>query len=156
MTDLKTYDPSKVNLIVGGFQITGFAQGTMIELTPAADWFNDDFGVDGEPARWANANPYNDLRIYLMHTSNSNLILSNLHNADRLSQVGVVPVYLEDDSREGGLLEKARYVSARGWIKAPAAVQFGSGPGVRQWNFRLLETLYHTPGTLSTPASAQN
>ncbi len=149
-TDLKTYDPARVQVFVGGFTIAGFAPGAMVELAPDQPSFEDDYGVDGEPIRWANRNPFDTLTLALAQSSSSNVILSNLYNADLLTHASIYPVMILDDNT-GGV--KTTYVAARGWIAGPPRIVFAGGiPTERRWVLRLLNTLYHTQGINGTSA----
>ena len=149
-TSVKTYDPAEVQVVVGGLIITGFAPGTMIELVPDAPPFQDDYGVDGEPARWTNRNPFDTLTLNIAQSSNSNFLLSNLYNVDLVTQLAILPVMILDGNTSG---VKSIYVSARGWIQGPPRIVFaGETPVARQWIVRLLNTLYNTKGIDGTPA----
>lgn len=45
---MSSYDPAKVNLIVGGIPVTGFADGTMIEVEYVNDNRSMHIGTQGE------------------------------------------------------------------------------------------------------------
>lgn len=150
-TEIKTYDPAVVSVIVGGLNITGFAPGAMIELAPDDPQWRDDYGVDGESARWRNLNPFDTLTLNMMQSSNGNLILSNLLNADIASQAGILPVLITDDNTSG---IKSTYLSTRGWIAGPPRIGFAGSPTARSWALRLLSTFQHTQGIDGTPANA--
>ena len=143
VTDVKTYDPAEVLVVVGGFIISGFAPGTLIELAPDAAPFRDDFGVDGEPARWASRNPLDSLTLSLAQSSASNFVLSNLLNADLVTHAGILPVLIMDNNTSG---LRSTYVAARGWVTGPPRIQYAADPTARRWIIRLLNTLYNTKG----------
>lgn len=148
--DVKTYNPVKVQVSVGLFTIAGFAPGTFIELVPDAPPFKDDYGVDGEPQRWASRSPFDTLTLSLEQSSPSNFILSNQLNLDQATHAIVLPVMILDNNTEG---LKTMYVSARGYIEGPPRIVFsGETPVARQWRLRLLNTFYNTKGIDSTPA----
>lgn len=143
-TDVKTYDPAEVLVIVGLFTITGFAPGTFIELAPDEQPWKDDYGVDGEPVRWRPRNPFDTLTLTLAQSSSSNFILSNLLNLDLISEFSVVPVMIQDLNTSG---LRSTYVSARGWVHGPSRIVFqGDSPASRKWELRLLGTVYNTKG----------
>ena len=49
MNDAKYYDPAKVRLIVGVFDITGFSDGDKLKIEPVTkDYFKSHVGVDGD------------------------------------------------------------------------------------------------------------
>lgn len=144
MTDIKTYDPAQVLVVVAGLTITGFAQGAFVELTPAEASFRSDHGVDGEPARWASRNPFDTLVLTLAQTAPSNFVLSNLRNADLVTHTMVFPVLISDLN---SAIPNSLYVAARGWITGAPSIGFGSNPTARRWSFDLLNTLYNVNGS---------
>ena len=160
MTEVKTYDPAEVLVVVAGLIITGFAQGSFIELSPAEASFRDDYGVDGEPVRWAARNPYDTLVLTLAQTAPANALLSNLYNADLVTHAFIFPVMIHDlnanvlpTAKDVKNLElptpalPSTFVSARGWIPAPPSITFGSSPSPRRWSLRLLNTAYIVSGS---------
>ncbi len=150
-TEVKTYNPAAVEVNFGGFILTGFAPGTMIDLVPDVVQWEDDSGVDGEPTRWRNQNPFDTLTLFLAQTSVSNFVLSNLLNADLATQAAVFPMLIMDNNTSG---IKSTYVSSRGWIVGQPRIVFAGAPNARQWVFRLLSTFYNTQGVDGTPAIA--
>ncbi len=148
--DVKTYDPAQVEVVVGGLNISGFAPGTMVELVPDAPPFREDFGVDGEPVRWAVRNPFDTLTLNLAQSSPSNFILSNFLNLDIATHAVVVPIMILDGNTEG---IKSLYVAGRGWVTGPPAIVFAGGtPTARRWVLKLVNTFYNTQGMEGTPA----
>lgn len=141
MTAIKTYDPAAVRLSVAGILISGFASGTFISWTPDAPPIADAYGVDGEPARWQTGNPFANLDFQLMHTSASNAVLSNLANADLLTQAGIFPVVLEDKSNPGDS-QPTRIIAGRAWIQSWPGITYGNGgPSARGWRVRCLDMI---------------
>ncbi len=153
MMEVKTYDPAAVNLVVGGFRLSGFASGTFIQLARDVPRFSDDYGVDGEPIRWDSKNPFSRLTVTLSQTSTSNAVLSRLTEADRYTQAGIFPIFLEEDV-PGTFFDKPNYVAAQAWITGQAEVAYGNDPIARSWEFRLLHAYFINPGVKSTPAMA--
>ena len=157
MIEVKTYDPAQVNLTVGGFLLSGYAPGTFIQLALDVPRFSDDQGVDGEPIRWDNKNPFSRLTVNLTQTSTSNAILSRLATADRYTQAGIFPIYLEEGGTPdapGSIFGKPNYVSAQAWITGQANIGYGSDPIARAWDFRLIHVYFINPGVEPTPALA--
>ena len=157
MLEVKTYDPAQINLFVGGFRLSGYAPGTFIQLALDVPRFSDDQGVDGEPIRWDNKNPFSRLNVSLSQTSVSNTVLSGLAVADRYTQAAIFPIYLEEGdvfSSPGSILSgglKSNYISAQAWITGQAAIGYGPDPIARVWEFRLIHVYFVNPGVSSTP-----
>ncbi len=151
MIEVKTYDPAEVNLWVGAWRLSGFAPGTFIQLARDVPRFSDDQGVDGEPIRWDNRNPFSRLTVSLSQTSTSNGVLSRLTTADQYTQAGLFPIYLEEGKPLGNVFGKPNYVSAQAWITGQAAIGYGADPIARAWEFRLLNVYFINPGVKSTP-----
>lgn len=123
----KTYDPSQVAIIVGGFQITGFADGSFLTVARNADAFALYVGTDGEGTRAKSNNKSGRITLTLAQSSDSNAILSGIAVADELSNNGIVPVLIKDNS--GNSL----YAAETAWIvKAPDS-EFGREIGSREW-----------------------
>ncbi len=150
--EVKTYDPAEVNLWVGGFLLSGYAPGTFIQLARDVPRFSDDQGVDGEPIRWDSRNPFSRLTVSLSQTSTSNAVLSRLAEADRYTQAGLFPIYLEEGKASGSIFQRPNYVSALAWITGQAAIGYGADPIGREWEFRMLYVYFINPGVKSTPA----
>lgn len=69
--DVLTYDPLKVNLVVNNVVITGFADGTMIEVERNEDAIMPYVGTQGEVAIAESADKTGTVKITLMQTSPS-------------------------------------------------------------------------------------
>lgn len=111
---VKTYDPKKVAILVGGVPITGFAKGTFVKVTRDEDTFTKYVGADNTTTRGKTNNTGGMIEITLAQSSPSNDVLSALHIADELSNSGVVPVLVKDTN--GTTLHEA----AAAWVKKPA------------------------------------
>lgn len=133
---VKTYDPSQVALIIGGFNITGFADGSFVTVARNADAFALYIGTDGEGTRAKSSNKSGRITITLSQSSDSNAILSAILLADELSNTGVVPVLIKDNSGT------SLFAAETAWIvKAPDS-EFGRELGSREW---IIETDNLTP-----------
>ncbi|EJU22977.1 hypothetical protein HMPREF1143_0497 [Peptoanaerobacter stomatis] len=76
--DVKTYDPLKVNLVVNGVTITGFADGSIIEVERNEDAIMPYVGTKGEVAIAESADKTGTFKITLMSTSPSVQYLNTL------------------------------------------------------------------------------
>lgn len=127
----KTYDPSQVAIIVGGFQITGFADGSFVTIARNADAFALYVGTDGEGTRAKSNNKSGRITLTLAQSSDSNAILSGIAAADELSNNGIVPVLIKDNS---GV---SLFAAETAWIVKSPDSEFGREVGTREW---ILET----------------
>ncbi len=76
--DVLTYDPLKVTLVVGTVAITGFAEGSMIEVERNEDAIYPYVGTQGEVAIAESADKTGTIKITLMQTSPSVQYLNTL------------------------------------------------------------------------------
>lgn len=124
---VRTYDPKKVVLTVGGVPIGGFADGTFIMVERTNDTFTKVSGADGIVSR-AKANDFSgSITVTLAQTSPSNDVLQALATADELSNSGVVPVQCKDVSG------RSTHFSAFAWIRKPPAAEYGKEISNREW-----------------------
>ena len=93
---MENYDPAQVSLVVGGNIISGFSDGSMIKVSRDEATFSLKTGADGELARTRNHNRQGKVVVSLMQTSQSNLVLSSLHNIDELTGVPAGSLRLAD------------------------------------------------------------
>lgn len=128
---MKTYDPKQVVLIVGGVQITGFADGTFITVRRNSDAWSLQMGVDGEGTRSKSNDKSGQIEVQLMQSSQSNGYLSNLALADELSNGGIVPAMVKDNG--GSSLHAAEQI----YVKKTPDADYAREAGPRVW---VLET----------------
>ncbi|MCK4522416.1 MAG: DUF3277 family protein [Nanoarchaeota archaeon] len=130
---VRTYDPKKVILTVGGVPVSGYADGTFITVERSADNFSKVVGAHGQTSR-AKTNDFSgSLTVTLAQTSMSNNILQGFAVADELSNDGVVPIQVKDNSGT------SVFFSANGWIRKPANAEFGKEISNREWIFDLAD-----------------
>lgn len=124
---VRTYDPKKVLVIIGGVPMSGFSDGDFIKAVRDEDAFMKKVGVDGETSRAKNNNRSGSLTLTLMQTSLSNDVLSGFAAADELASAGVVPVLIKD------LSGTTTFFSSDAWIKKMPEGGFGKEVGTREW-----------------------
>ena len=128
---VKTYDPKKVHIIIGGFEMVGFVDGTFFTITMDDDAYSKVTGADGETSRAKNNNNGALATLSLQQTSSSNDVLSGFALADRLSNSGIVPVVVKDS------LGTTILFSAEGWVKRTPDAPFAKEISNRDWPFDL-------------------
>ena len=137
---VRTYDPKQVVLTVGGFPVSGFADGTFIKVMRDNDTFTKISGADGEVSRAKSNDRGGNIEITLAQTSLSNDVLTGIALADELSNDGVVPVLVKDI---GGT---STFVSAFGWIRKPPDSEYSKEVGERLWIMDLADLDIFTGG----------
>lgn len=127
---VRTYDPSQVSVIVGGFAMTGYADGSFVSLEMDEDAWALYIGSDGEGARSKSNNFAGTVTIRLMQTSPSNDVLSAFAKADKLSNSGIVPVMVKDN------LGRSLFIAENAWVQKVADSEFARESGEREWVLR--------------------
>lgn len=145
-TELKTYDPSRVILTIGGHRVTGFAPGTFINIVRSQNNFDGQVGPDGVDYIRTKKNDRSALMTFqLQQTAGSNRVLSNLATRDEVSADGVVPCQILDE-----LSPDTIFVTGKAWIQKPPDGAYGDSPQPRSWQVMMVEVpMTHggTPGT---------
>lgn len=88
---LATFDPASVVISFGGIPLSGFADGTFLEITADNPQFTKTVGADGYTTRTKSNNYGAQVTITLAQSSPSNDILTSFLNADRIDNQGVKP-----------------------------------------------------------------
>jgi len=137
---LSTYDPKQVVVIIGGHIVSGYADGTFVNVERNEDSFALTVGSDGDACRSNNQNRSGRITLTLGQWSESNTFLSALVSADELSGNGVVPALVKDNS--GTSLHTAE----NAWVVKPATSANDRAPQTREW---IVETdlLITAPGS---------
>lgn len=129
----KQYDPDQISIIFGDYEIIGYADGEFVTIDNMSDAFTDVVGTDGQVSRSKGTDRRATVVFKLMQTSESNAILSQIHNADRDTPggAGVLPIKIMD--RIGG----ATYQGEHAWIVKAPAVSLDRSPTSREWTVRV-------------------
>ena len=120
MAGVKTYDPKKVIVVFGSVNITGFDEGTFVQIETQGDGTTAVVGCDQEVVR--SISPQSILKkivITLLQSSDSNDKLSSIQDSDNQSGNGVKALSIKDLS--GRTLLK----SSSAWIVKKPQVQRG-------------------------------
>ena len=136
MAALKTYDPAKVSVIVGGHIVQGFADGEFVSAARNNDTFSRVGGADGEQTRAKSNDRSGTITITLMQSSNSNGVLQGFASADEVSNGGLVPVLIKDSN--GNEL----VIATKAWVQKPSDRGFGKENTDRQWVFETGELIF--------------
>ena len=128
-----TYDPKAVILTVGGIPISGYSEGTFIDVTRNEPTWNLVVGADGLVTRGKTNNFTGTLTITLKQSSPSNDVLSGILAIDEATNQGVFPVLVKD------LSGNSIYFGARCWINQYADSTFGKDISDRVWSLSMDE-----------------
>ncbi len=130
---VRTYDPKQVIITINGIPMSGFSDGTFLEIDRNEPTWNMVVGADGLVTRGKTNNFSGTLTLTLKQSSPSNDALSAIMAIDEATNAGVVPVLVKD------LSGNSIYFSARAWITQYANSTFGKDINDRQWVLSLDE-----------------
>ncbi len=128
-----SFDPKEVLIIVGGVPISGYADGTFLEITQDVQQFTKTTGADGYTTRVKSNNYGATATITLAQSSPSNDVLSALAAADRLSNNGIFPILIKDMSGSTIIF------AGTAWIQQIPDAVFGNEINTRAWVIEMAE-----------------
>lgn len=106
--EVASYDPKKVNLVMNGKIITGFASDSMITIARNEDTVTTQVGVKGDVAYNENANESGTITVTLMGTSSSLPYVCSL--ALKRKEVSVMIVDANDSASVNVAEERYRVI----------------------------------------------
>lgn len=106
--EVASYDPKKVNLVMNGKIITGFASDSMITIARNEDTVTTQVGVKGDVAYNENANESGTITVTLMGTSSSLPYVRSL--ALKRKEVSVMIVDANDSASVKVAEERCRVI----------------------------------------------
>ena len=127
MAGVRTYDPSQVIVTVNSIPISGFTEGTFVEIAREEQSFTKVVGADGLVTRAKTNNYSGSLTITLKQSSPSNDVLSGLITLDELTNAGIFTVLVKD------LSGNSVYFSAQAWIRQWPTSTFAREVTDREW-----------------------
>ncbi len=128
MAGIRTYNAGRVTVIFNGFNITGFADGTFVNVTQQNDGITTQVGADGELARAVNTDRRCTVTVTLQQTSPANDFLSTMYSVDALTCGGRIgPILIQD------LCGDTIFAASDAWIVKPADIEFGKEVMTRAW-----------------------
>jgi hypothetical protein len=129
---LKVYDPDQLSVSIAGIPVSGYADGEFVRVEKESDAFADVVGTDGEVSRSKTNDGRGTITFMLMQTSDSNVLLSALHELDKNVPGGAgVGALLIRDAQGTSL-----YTAAECWISKEPDVSFDREPTSREWTLR--------------------
>ncbi len=124
---IPTYDPGAIIIIFLGIKITGFADGTFVEIERDEDAYKKTVGAGGEVARTRSRNLSGKATFTLMGSSFCNDLLSAAAILDESLGSGVGPILIKD------LNGTTLIHGANAWIQKVPKVPFGKELTDREW-----------------------
>lgn len=118
---VKTYNPAEVSVIWNGIILSGFADGTFVEVTRDADMFGKMIGADGKSIRTKSNDKSGRVTVRLLQGSDSNNLLAAAAILDENGDTGGGPLLVKDSS---GLMVCA---AASAWVKKMPDIQRAMG-----------------------------
>src|SRR5574337_537869 len=128
---VRTYDPKEVIITIGGVPMSGFTDGTFLEIIRNEPTWNLVVGADGYATRGKTNNFSGQLTLTLKQSSPSNDVLSGFIALDELTNSAVVPILVKD------LSGNSTYFSGQGWVQQWANSTFGKEINDRVWIVQL-------------------
>lgn len=129
MGAFKTYDPAKVIVTYAQANLTGFMDGTFVEVERDEDSFTKHVGATGDVTRTRNLNRGGKVTVTLVATSPTNDILAALMALDEDDGESYAPIQIKDTS--GTMMCQA----AEAWISKPPKVERAKESGSVVWVF---------------------
>lgn len=133
--------PSDTNILIAGFHhVTGFPDGTIVNIKKDTSPFTTTRTLDGEVARAYRNDQSFTLSLSIVQSSPSNDILMKLYELDTFTQNAPFPVFVKDN--RGSTL----FLSVDSWIKDLPAVTIGNGVEIRTWEIQCLNSIINIGG----------
>ena len=123
----KTYDPKQVSVIIGGYIVSGYADGTFVTLARNNDNWTRQGGADGEQTRAKSNDRSGLLTITLMQSSLSNGVLQGFAIADELGNSGTFSFLVKDNN--GTEIAAAEIA----WVQKPSDKSYAKENENREW-----------------------
>ena len=122
---VKTYDPKKVLISLGSHVVSGYADGTFLNIEAHGDGVTKEVGADGEVVRSIDPDDTSTLTLSLQYGSPTIAFSQRQYDRDRrTSGGGTFPVLVKD--LKGGLV----FSSQIAWVENSIPREYGkTGPG---------------------------
>jgi len=145
MSEISTYSPESVLLILGGAALTGW---NSISISRDADQFNVIKGIRGKHTRSRNYDNSATIVLELPFSSDWNYILSQIVTQDSQSATGRCEILLKDNS--GNSIFK----TTQAYVRKFADVTFDATISSRIWSIQCLDVDVYTVGGSTSPAAS--
>ena len=130
MASFKSFSFQNVNFIVGGLEITGWAEGDdVLTITPMNPQWNSIAGAKGDVVRSQSSDHRVNVTAKILQSSVSNAEMTALYNIDKLTGAGSFPAVASD--KETGEL----FVFSQLWFTQYATITRGQNVNTMEWQF---------------------
>lgn len=133
MSFFRNYDPSQVTFSFNQINVTGYQDGTFIEVERNEDAFSSHVGSTGDVARVKNLNKTGKFTLTLMAQAPSNDFLMSEAENDEMFGLNYGPIMLKDNN--GTMICRAH----EAWITKVPKVERGKEAGPCEWVFECAE-----------------
>ena len=129
---LAKYNPDQVSITCGGVAIQGFADGEFITVEQMTPTFDEVVGTDGEVARSKTSDKRLKVVIKLLQTSQSNPVLTSLHNDDANDAAGITFEFQMEDTLGGSIA-----FGAESWVVEIPPASMDRTAKSREWEIHV-------------------
>jgi hypothetical protein len=139
------YDPGRIQIIINGFLIAGYAPGSFVKVSRNKPSFTVKIGSDGLPVRTKSRDISGTITITLLQNSSSNDVLSGFVLTDEQVDGGtgaVGPALVND------LNGTTVYKSSQSWVQQPADGEFADEAGNREWTIACADLKMFSGGSV--------
>lgn len=142
-TELFCYVPEEVTvLVMGVFPLTGFVDGTFIEITKDVDPFTTQKTADGLVSRVYNNDQTYTISLTLHSGTQSNDLMTKLWQLDEITQRGKFPLLIKDSS--GSDL----FFSTNTWVQKIPSLTKSNSVDNRVWVLRSSQAAINVGGNV--------
>lgn len=131
MADTKLYDPGEVVVVFGAISLSGFAEGSFVEIERSKEAFALKVGADGMVTRIRSRDRSGEIKVKLKQTAPANLLLTAVAVSDEASPtgIGILPILVKD------LLGNSIATAKEAWVKKMPKGEYGTDETEREWVF---------------------
>lgn len=142
---VQTYSPTDVKLIVGGYPIAGWES---ISISRTVAGFQTIQGIRGKDTRSRNTKSSAIITIPILMTSDSNDVLSYIHELDLEQGTGRIVLTLKDNSG------RSLFTSNEAYIRSYPETVFSASAEYRSWEIYCQTTETFVVGGNSKPVTS--
>lgn len=126
---VRTFDPKMVVITFGIVPISGYAEGTFVNVNRSGDAFTKSKGAGGDVERVNKNQGDFEVTITLQQTAPVNKELSAILAADQVTNAGVFPLTIKD------LQGETLFFAPQAWIRKDPEMSEGDELNARAWVF---------------------
>lgn len=124
---MPTYDPKQVKILLDGALISGYADGTFVNIEFNNDAYSLLVGADGESVRSKSNDRSAKITFTLLPTSRANAILDAFQKTDRLTNLGRFAISIVD------MLTGTNFLAPAAWVVKDPGQDFQKEAQAKTW-----------------------